>query len=143
MATEEKVRTVYRYIRAEAVEVGDVPGHVMGVAEAKGLTFPDTGEVGAYTVHVTFDYVNGSGPHQGYAKATFEDGSETVIEVKGTTKQVKGGEISEFEGKYSYIKGTGRFEGIQGGGSYTGKRLTPLTAGADSFSDAIGTYTLP
>ena len=143
MATKEKVRTVYRYIKAEAAEVGDVPGHVVGIAEARGLTFPDTGEVGTYLVQVTFDYVNGSGPHQGYATAVFEDGSEAIIKVEGMTTQVEGGKTSDFEGKYTYMKGTGRFKGIQGSGSYTGKRLTPLAEGADSYSDATGSYTLP
>jgi hypothetical protein len=143
MATEEKVRNVFRYIKAEAVEIGDVPGHVLGVAEARGLAFPDNGEVAAYAVKVTFDYVNGTGPHRGYATATFEDGAMVAYRFEGTTEEVGGGKTSEFEGKYTYLKGTGRFEGIQGGGSYTGRRLTPLTEGADCYSDGIGSYTLP
>lgn len=143
MATEEKVRNTFRYTKAEAVEVGDVPGHVLGVAEAKGLTFPDTGEIAAYGIKVTFDYVNGTGPHDGYATATFEDGATVAYRFEGTTKAVDGGKTSEFEGKHTYLKGTGRFEGIKGGGSYTGKRLTPMSEGADCYSDATGIYTLP
>jgi len=140
---QEKLRSVFQYFKAEAAKVGDVPGHVVGVAEAKGLTFTDKGDVGAYSVQVMFDYVNGSGPHQGYVTSTFEDGSTTVTKVEGTTTAVKGGKISLFKGKYTYIKGTGRYEGIKGGGSYTGKRVTPMAAGAYCYSDSTGTYTLP
>ena len=140
---QEKGRSVFHYFKAEAAKVGDVPGHVVGVAEASGLNFLDSGNIGAYSVQVTFDYINGSGPHQGYTMTTFEDGSTMVAKIRGTTTATQGGKISLFKGKYTYIKGTGRYEGIQGGGSYTGKRLTPMAAGAECYGDSTGTYTLP
>jgi len=140
---QQKVRTVYSYFKAEAAKVGDVPGHVIGVAEANGLTFPEKDEPAAYSVQVMFDYVNGSGPHWGYCMTTWEDGSTTVVKVEGTTTATQGGKISLFEGTFTYVKGTGRYAGIKGGGSYTGKRVTPLAAGAFCYSDATETYTLP
>ncbi len=140
---QQKIRSVFQYFKTEAAKVGDVPGHVVGVAEAKGLTFPEKDEPAAYSVQVTFDYVNGSGPHLGYIMSTWEDGSTTVIKAEGTTTAIQGGKISLFEGTYTYVKGTGRYAGIKGGGSYTGKRVTPMAAGAFCYSDAIDTYTLP
>ena len=140
---QEKGRTAFHYFKAEAAKVGDVPGHVVGVAEASGLSFFDSGNIGTLSVQVTFDYINGSGPHQGYMMTTFEDGSTMVAKLRGTTTATHGGKISLFKGKYTYIKGTGRYEGIKGGGSYTGKRLTPMAAGAECYSDLTGTYTLP
>jgi hypothetical protein len=46
---------------------------------------------------------------------------------------------------YTYIKGNGQFGGIQGTGSFTGKRIAPLTPGAsaDCYLDFKETYTLP
>ncbi len=140
---QEKGRTAFHYFKAEVAKVGDVAGHVVGVAEASGLNLLDSGDIGAYSVQVMFDYINGSGPHQGYTTTTFEDGSTMVAKLRGTTTATQGGKFSLFKGKYTYIKGTGRYEGIKGGGSYTGKRLTPMAAGAECYGDFAGTYTLP
>jgi hypothetical protein len=140
---QQKVRAVYSYFKAEAAKVGDVPGHVIGVAEGNGLNFPQKDEPAAYSVQVMFDYVNGSGPHWGYATSTWEDGSTTVFKVEGTTTATQGGKISLFKGTYTYVKGTGRYAGIKGGGSYTGKRVTPMAGGAFCYSDATDIYTLP
>jgi hypothetical protein len=144
MSTEQdKARTFYRHVKAEVAEVGDVPGHFIGVAQSSGLTNLESGEVGAYTQYAIFDYINGSGPHQGYSSTTYEDGSATFSKFEGTTKEAGDGKSSLFEGTYTYIRGTGRFEGIEGGGTYTGKRITPFAAGADNYTDIAGTYTLP
>jgi len=91
-----------------------------------------------------FDFSNGSGPHWGYGVTTFPDGSINVIKYEGTTIAQEGG-ASSFKGTYIYVGGTGRFEGVQGKGSYTGKRAAPMSPGgpADSYSDNITTYTLP
>ena len=45
-----------------------------------------------------------------------------------------------YEGTFEYIKGTGRFKGIEGSGSYTGKHSTPPDV---VYIDYTGTYTLP
>jgi hypothetical protein len=141
---EWKGRTVYHMTKVEAIPVGDVPGHVIGIADARGLTFIDNGEVATYLSRICFDFTNGNGPHWAYGVTTYEDGSTTVVKAEGTTTALPGG-ASTFEGTLSYIKGTGRFEGIQGGGTYTGKRVAPLAPGgpADSYSDWSATYTLP
>ncbi len=112
--------------------------------DARGLSFPDTGEVGTYLGKVTFDITNGTGPHQAYWVTTYEDKSTVITSCKGVTTAGPDG-TSTFEGTYTYIGGTGRFAGIQGGGSYTGKRMAPLAPGvpADTFSDYVTTYTLP
>ncbi len=141
---QEKGRNVYHVVKAEAIPVGDVPGHIVGVAELRGLSFPDTGEVGTYSIKATLDLTNGMGTTETYAMTTFEDKS-TMISLAKSSVTARPDGTSTFEGTYTYIGGTGRFEGIQGGGSYTGKRLAPLTPGltADAFLDYVATYTLP
>ena len=139
-----KGRYVYHFFKVERIEVGDVPGHVVGVADGRGLVSFGTGEVATQLTKLLFDYTNGSGPFQAYNLITYEDGSTKISKVQGrTTAQASG--VSTFEGTYTFIKGTGRFEGIQGTGSFTGKRTAPLTPGGptDSYLDFTETYTLP
>ena len=141
---QEKGRVVYHFVKAEVMQAGDVPGHVVGIVDARGLSFPDTGEVATYLNKIVLDVTNGTGPHQTYTVTTFEDKSTVITQNKGVTTARPDG-TSTFEGTYTYIGGTGRFAGVTGGGSYTGKRLAPLTPGgpADNFADYVGTYTLP
>jgi hypothetical protein len=62
-----KGRIVFHAAKGEVIEVGDVPGHVIGVSDAGGLTFDDIkNEVGTFATHVMFDTINGSGTHWGY-----------------------------------------------------------------------------
>jgi len=143
-AETAKGRIVYHFFKVERTEVGDVPGHGIGVADGRGLTSFDTGEVASTLFKLMFDYTNGTGPFQCYGITTFEDGSAKVSKFQGTTTALPGG-ISTFKATYTYIKGTGRFEGITGTGSFTGKRTAPLTPGgpADCYLDFTETYTLP
>jgi len=143
-AIKEKMRTVYHLTKVEVIPVGDVPGHIIAIADARGLTFVENGEVLTFSNKIWFDVTNGSGPHWAYSINTYPDGSTRVMKAQGTTTALPSGE-STFEGTSTLIKGTGRFEGIQGGGTYTGKRLAPLTPGgpADSYIDGNLTYTLP
>ena len=142
---EVKTRYVFHNVKVEVVKVDDVPGHVLGVVEAKGLSFLITGEVANYCVYILFDLTNGTGRHEGYTREIHEDGSIMISKFKGTTQAVEGGKTSVFKGMWTSIGGTGRFEGIQGGGTYSGKRILPVATGvvADTYGDNIGSYTLP
>jgi len=140
----EKGRTVYHFAKTEVMQVGDVPGHIVGIVDARGLSFLENGEVATYSSKITFDLINGTGPHQTYGLTTFEDKSTITTLNKGTTTAREDG-TSTFEGTLTYLGGTGRFAGIKGSGSYRGKRMAPVTPGvpSDAFSDYVATYTLP
>ena len=142
-AETARSRLVMHLTQVDMVEVGDVPGHVLAIGQQMGLTFLEDGEVGTYSGWFTADYTNGSGKHEGYAITTFEDGSTQVTRSEGTTAASEDGKTSEFKGTFTIIGGSGRFEGIQGKGNYTGKRVAPLSAGADGYFDQVSTYTLP
>jgi hypothetical protein len=141
---KEKGRIVYHLTKVEVIPVGDVPGHIIAIADAPGLTFVENGEVCTFANKIMFDVTNGSGPHWTYSVMTYPDKSTRVTKAQGTTTALASGE-SMFEGTVTFIKGTGRFEGIQGGGAYSGKRLAPLTPGgpAECYLDITWTYTLP
>jgi len=137
-------RNVTLVTKAEVLEIGDVPGHFIGIFEQAGLqTELTTGEAGSYTGRGMFDYTKGSGAHEGYDIITFEDGSTIIGRYQGTTRKDPEGQSSSFEGKWTYIGGTGRYAGIEGGGTYTGRRLAPMGAEAVVYSDWTGTRTLP
>jgi len=141
---KEKGRIVYHFVKVEVMEIGDVPGHILGIVDQRGLVTVDTGDVGTWSTKVVVDLMNGTGPHQAYSVTTFEDKSTTITQAKGVTTSRPDG-TSTFEGTFTYIGGTGRFAGIKGGGSYAGKRMAPLSPGVpvDSFQDYAATYTLP
>lgn len=136
----EKGRTVYHFVKVEVMQVGDVPGHIVGIADASGLTLLDTGEVRSYSSKIIFDLINGTGTHVTYGITTSEDKSSLITLHKGMTTARSDG-TSTFDGTTTFIEGTGRFAGVKGAGSYNGKRMAPLAQGgpADVFSDYVST----
>lgn len=126
--------------KAETVDVGDVPGHVMGVAKATGVGFFEGGEVATVMTSGTFDYRNGAGKAEGYAGYTFEDGSVLFLKYETVTTPDPGGMGSSFKGQFSFTEGTGRFRGIKGSGSLTGRRLSLLGGGSEVYFNFAGTY---
>ena len=125
------------------VPVPDVKGHVIGVAERRGVVIFENGETAAYHSRLTFDSTKGDGSSKVYADWTFEDGSTIIYKCQGT---VTSGKPRLIKGTGEYIKGTGRFEGIKGKVSFNGKYVTPYTKDetkGDAIIDCHLTYTLP
>jgi len=132
-----KYKVVSHTTKAEIAPVPDVEKHIVGLFEKKGVAIYENGETAAYDARGTFDYVKGQGPWEGYCQNSFADGSTIITKYQGTSTIVEGKKLLKGEGKY--IKGTGRFEGIKGKFSITGKYITK----AYSVTDITGTYTLP
>jgi hypothetical protein len=120
------------------LEVGDVPGHIVGVVEFKGLTFFAT-----HSNPATFDLTNGSGPHQGYVVHYFDDGATSIERYQGEARLSADGKRTIVEGNFQCIGGTGRFEGLKGEGTYRGERLGALQTGDYVYVDTTGSCTVP
>lgn len=43
-------RVVHHSLKTEKIDVGDVPGHIVGISQQSGLTFYSNGEIGASSV---------------------------------------------------------------------------------------------
>jgi len=121
---------------------GDKQGHeVTMVRRMDTITYSDPifGSGQATIVSVT-DYINGSGPHRGYFSIKHPSGDSTFTSYEGASRATpkQGGPPDvTFEGKWQYTGGTGKFEGITGGGTYKGG----LTAAGPAY-EFEGQYTL-
>ena len=146
-AKSEKVegKSITQVTKIHVIKVGDVEGHIIAISQRRGLHFSDEGEIGSYVNWVTSDSIKGKGTHVGYNRITYEDGSTTVSKTQGTSERQEDGS-SIGKGTFSYIRGSGRFEGIKGDGSFTFKHYTPFTKDktkSDSVADYTVTRTLP
>jgi len=144
VAETKKWRYVGYFPKAELLPVGDVEGHYLAIFEFRGLAFVD-GEIAILSGVAYGDFVKGVGPVTNYIKYVFDDGStmEAMNRFKTTAPDAK---TSLWEdGKGEFTKGTGRFTGIKGSLSWTGKRVTGFTkeTKGEHFCDGTMTYTLP
>lgn len=130
--------------KLEMVKVSDIEGVVIGVIDRKGLSVFENGDIATTTCRGTFDTKKG---FQGYSALTFEDGSIIVLAWKGPTSRVPpGGKFGGYAGTFEYTKGTGRFKGIKGSGTFTAKAPNwdkDFKAKGFTFYEWAGTYTLP
>jgi hypothetical protein len=123
------------------LKVPDVEGHTILLIEGKGIGFSEKwGACLTYNTH-TLDLIKGEGTSQGYEQMTFPDGSTITEKFEG---RLKGGGgttsgSSSGEGTWTYIKGTGRFEGIRAEGTW--KSYVP--GRGQWYADVEGEYTLP
>jgi hypothetical protein len=148
VAETKEFRIVCQFSKMEIMPVGDVEGHIFYIVEARGLAFVD-GEVAVYVAWGQGEGIKGIGPAYGYAKYIYQDGSTIVFKSQHTVRVAPDGKNSLFEdGKGEITMGTGRFEGIKGSISYTGKRFTAISPGlketrGDMIFEGTMTYTLP
>jgi len=150
-ATQAEAKTVkYKIIgpltRVERIAVPDVEGHSVNLYERRGVVIFENGETAAYCTRGTSDYIKGQGSFHGYSDILYKDGSTQIWEYTGTTTLAPGEKQGTMKGEGKYIKGTSRFEGIQGLTSFTGKAVTPYTKDTtkgDAVFDVTATYTMP
>jgi hypothetical protein len=120
-----------KYSQQHPLPAGGQSAPIVLASEAKG-TNTNTGQTeymngAAVTIVETADLTQGSGPHQGYV--TFSKGGETTLNRfsgrvatrLSETKQP----ITTFEGTWTKISGSGRYEGVTGQGRYKGRMVSP------------------
>ena len=142
-AATMKFRVVFFHTKVEIIKVGDIEGHIMGVGESTGLASLETGEVAVVAIKWNVDYTKGAGITEGYWHLTFEDGSTIDIKGQATARPDPKGKGTLFEGKGGVYQGSGRYAGIQGNDTFTGRRVVAIGTDAQAYFDHIMTYTLP
>ncbi len=114
------------YTKQDTIAVGDTQGHVLtlGISEGPNVSIAEQEFMeGARTVNHSFsDLVGGNGPHQGYVEFA-KNGDTAFAKWQGkvtTVISAEGAPVITVEGTTTWIKGTGKFENIQGTGTYNG-----------------------
>jgi hypothetical protein len=145
MAATMKFRIVCFHTQVETVEVPDVEGHKIYAGGSTGLASLETGEVAVATLKWVADYIKGAGRVPlNYYRLTFEDGSTIDIKFESTTRPDQKGKGSLLKSTSLVItQGSGRYAGIKGKGTLTGRRVAPIGVKAQLYLDVTLTYTLP
>jgi hypothetical protein len=142
-----KCKTSGNSVKREAAQIPDVEGHTININLREGVAFFENGEIAGLKSSSTWDGISGKrGQSQGYAVYTFIDGSMLIISFLQLLE-------ADQEGKVAYntkstgeiLKGTGRFEGIKGTVSGTGKQLKAEKGEptGKTANDWTFTYTMP
>lgn len=122
-------RLVSHSTTSHVLNVPDEKGHIIMIYEGKGIGFSEKWGNYLYTFMGTLDVIKETSSSQAYLHATFPDGSTYTVKVEG-----KGA-----KGTFTFIKGTGKLEGIQGAGTYKSYILDPN----QWYTDWEAEYTLP
>ncbi len=132
--------------KEESMPVADEEGHILVMQISQGVAFFENGDIANFKTQAIADRRTGTGKGSqsiAYIFFTFEDGSSIIPRVEYRSIADPSGKIST-KTVGEIIKGTGRYEGIKGTFSSTGKMLPPIKGEADKYYvDATLTYTLP
>ena len=133
---QEKVKINSKYTgvftKMEQMKIDDTEGHTMSFYEAKGAGMGSAGGFTFFNQGVS-DLVKGNGTQSGYYKATDKDGHVYFSKWQGkvtTTMSSEGRPNVQFGGTWSFIKGTGKWENVEGEGTYKG-----MFIGSDIFTN--------
>ncbi len=118
------------FTKQNNINVGDIEGHIITLNEFEGFNV-STGEEkfmdGALDVGMGFDdLVMGNGTHEGYGNFSL-NGDVIFWKHQGNTATTISPEdkpVTTFEGSWTWTKGTGKYENIQGSGTYKGKLMS-------------------
>jgi hypothetical protein len=126
--------------------VSDEEGHILLMQISEGLAFFENGDIANFKTQAISDRRTGTGKGSqaiSYVFFTFEDGSSIIATLEYRSIADASGKIST-KTTGQIINGTGRYKGIKGTYSSTGKALPPVKGEPDKyFADATLTYTLP
>jgi len=116
-------------ITRTVTQPGGVAGHEMIQAvriDGQTSANPDFNGIDQL-VYAQLDHVHGTGDHRGHSVNLHRNGDRTYMRWSGTHKTAAvdgGGWETNFDGKYEFTGGTGKFATIKGGGTYRAK-VTP------------------
>lgn len=131
--------------KMEHISLPDVDGHILMVGERRGVANFESGNVAAYHTRFICDLNNYLVPCDGYTDLTYMDKSQTIVKYQLTVAVPESKKFPVLKGAGKYVKGTGRFEGVDGDFSFTGFYITPYneeTIG-DLLVKVSGSCTLP
>ena len=125
-----------------AIEVGDKPGHMMGLGKSTctwstGMEIAGAKTKDGYSVAFSDSTGNKSSGH-GIHVSTMDNGDKIYVKFQGSST-LKDGALQTDSGTWSYTGGTGKLKGIKGKGTYKGKG----NADGGATYEIEGDYQLP
>jgi len=117
----------------QQMEVGDTEGHVMAVFKAKKIYINEINNEKHTSSDVSIMDINlktGQGNLQGYGVNEYMNGDITINKFEG--KSV--GKV-HWQGTWSFVRGTGKYEGVKGGGTWDSYSMGP---GKPSYMEIEG-----
>lgn len=144
---ETKKNRTYSYIaKSHVIPVGFIKAPANMIFERRGVAEFEDGELATVLIRGTAKMTPKGGKVEGYSQYTFNDGStyRTKLNVQLVKKE---GKFSTLSAKGTIVSGTGRFKGIKGDSTATGKFLTQYSKEkgtlGDIIVDHVVNYTLP
>ena len=90
------------------------------------------------TVDVAIGDMSGSiAKNHGYSTTVMDNGDSTIVRYEGAMQMKKDGS-GTLKGTWKYVRGTGKFRGISGSGTYKGEGA----ADGSAWADVNGRYSL-
>jgi hypothetical protein len=83
------------------------------------------------------DMSGSTAKNHGYSTMVMDNGDSTFVRYEGTMQMKKDGS-GTYKGTWKYVRGTGKFRGIKGSGTYKGAGATDGTG----WADVTGHYSL-
>src|ERR1022692_345220 len=127
--------------KQEVLPVTAENGDMLMLGESHGTNKSSNWMDDAQVVNKEIDFLlQGSGPQHGYV--TFVKGEDTVdVKWSGYVSSVmaNGQPQISFHGTWEHVKGTGKYQGIQGKGSYKGHFISQT----ESVIDWVGQSSVP
>ena len=114
-------------MNVQAIPVGDEEGHVLVLAETIGIHFNLKGKpfMHGWSHRDMYVWDTGTNSGHGYEEIIDKDGDKIYMAFDG--QGVDGGS----KGTWTFFKGTGKFEGISGKGTWTSYGIAPKQLYAD------------
>ena len=126
----------------QKIDVGDKPGHALVISQGKCTWTKPIDVAGAQTkddLGTDAADINGNTANvHGYVVGTLTSGDKLYVHTQGKDTY-KDGKPQDSQGTWSFTGGSGKADGIKGGGTYTGKP----DADGNVVIEVKGQYTLP
>ena len=118
MAESWNAKFFYRGTKSEGLWIPDASEHWVGMIERDGVILFENGELAWSKRIAILDGTKGMGPMSEYTMTTFQDGSTITTHAQGSIEGLNAGKYAS-----EIIYGTGRFRGIKGTVTSSGKIL--------------------
>lgn len=148
LAADYEISSTFVYqVEGDIYTLGDV--RVVAIGETSGIVIPSgtEGPMAGYTKQVCPQFIDFFAENIGFCTVTTPEGDEyysQIVTVPLPQDEWLPGATGANHGEFTYLGGTGRFEGLTGGGTFTSHNFGPMSNGRFvGFSEITGTYSLP